>query len=45
MAIEVFNRYEHKYILDRETFNNVLEVMDKYMELDPYNVNHTPYTI
>lgn len=45
MAIEVFNRYEHKYILDRETFNKVLEVMDKYMELDPYNVNHTPYTI
>ena len=34
MAIEVFNRYEHKYILDRETFKKVIEVMDAHMILD-----------
>lgn len=26
MAIEVFNRYEHKYMLDRETFEKVLKI-------------------
>ncbi len=45
MAIEVFNRYEHKYILDKETFNKGLKIMDYHMKLDSYNVNHTPYTI
>ena len=25
MAIEIFNRYEHKYKLDTKTFNKVLE--------------------
>ncbi len=45
MAIEVFNRYEHKYMLDEDTFKRVLEVMDKHMELDAYNIDHKPYTI
>mgnify|MGYP007084512159 CR=1 FL=1 len=27
MAIEIFNRYEHKYKLDTKTFNKVLEIM------------------
>ena len=45
MAIEVFNRYEHKYIIDRETFEKVLIVMDEHMEIDSHNLNHTPYTI
>lgn len=45
MAIEVFNRYEHKYILDRKTFENVIRVMDMYMELDSHNQNHDTYTI
>ena len=45
MAIEVFNRYEHKYIIDRETFEKVLKVMDEHMEIDSHNLNHTPYTI
>ena len=45
MAIEVFNRYEHKYLLDKKTFEQVLKVMDEHMTLDPYNPGHKPYTI
>lgn len=45
MAIEVFNRYEHKYMLDRETYEKVIEVLDAHMELDSHNENHEPYTI
>lgn len=45
MAIEVFNRYEHKYRMNTETFKKVLEVMDKHMEIDPYCKNNSLYTI
>lgn len=45
MAIEIFNRYEHKYLLDRETFEKVIAVMDEHMELDVHNKNHETYTI
>lgn len=45
MAIEVFNRYEHKYLLDSDTYKNVIAEMDKNMELDAYNIGHKPYTI
>lgn len=45
MAIEVFNRYEHKYLLDEDTYNRVVEIMDKHMVLDKHNKNHEPYTI
>ena len=45
MAIEVFNRYEHKYLLDKETFKNVIKVMDLHMELDKHNPDYKPYTI
>lgn len=45
MAIEVFNRYEHKYLLDKETFDKVIGYMDKYMIPDKHNKNHTFYTI
>lgn len=45
VAIEVFNRYEHKYLMDEETFKKVISVMDEHMELDPYNKNHEFYTI
>lgn len=45
MAIEVFNRYEHKYLLNQETYEKVIAVMDAHMELDRYNVDHKPYTI
>lgn len=45
MATEVFNRYEHKYIVKRDIFKKVTDVMDKHMEADPYNKGHKPYTI
>ena len=45
MAIEIFNRHEQKYLLDADTFQKVIEVMDKHMMPDKYNVNHEPYTI
>lgn len=45
MPIEVFNRYEHKYLMDRATYEKVLEVMDKHMTLDKHNKDHEPYTI
>ena len=45
MAIEIFNRYEHKYKLDTATLQKVLEVIDEHMEIDPYCVNHQVYTI
>lgn len=45
MAVEVFNRYEHKYILNKETFNKVLNVIDEHMEADSYNKGYKPYTI
>lgn len=45
MAIEVFNRYEHKYMMDYDTFLKVRAVMDEHMELDSHNQNYEPYTI
>ena len=45
MAIEVFNRYEHKYMLDRETFEKVIKILDEHMVMDSHNEGHTPYTI
>ena len=45
MAIEVFNRYEHKYMLDRETFEKMIKIMDEHMVMDSHNEEHTPYTI
>ena len=45
MAIEVFNRYEYKYLLDEPTYKKVLKIMDNNMVIDKYNINHRPYTI
>ena len=45
MAIEVFNRYEHKYLLDKESFMKAIAVIDKHMVIDAYNTNNNPYTI
>ena len=45
MAQEVFSRFEHKYLLDRETYERVTEIMHKHMESDPYNKDGKPYTI
>lgn len=45
MAIEVFNRYEKKYLLDEVTFKNLLNRISDYMELDKYNKNGQFYSI
>ncbi len=45
MAIEVFNRYEHKYLMNKKTFEKIINEMDNYMELDIHNKNHSFYTI
>ena len=45
MAIEVFNRYEHKYILDKNTYEQVVSVMNEKMQCDEHNKNHSVYTI
>lgn len=45
MAIEVFNRYEHKYLLDKEAYDKIMSVIDTHMDLDLHNRNHKPYTI
>lgn len=45
MTIEVFNRYEHKYILNRRQTEIMLEETEKHMVADKYNKNRQPYTI
>lgn len=45
MAIEVFNRYEHKYLLDKSTYEKVLPVIKDKMNMDSYNKNGSAYTI
>ncbi len=45
MAIEIFNRYEHKYKMDTQTLQRVLEVIDAHMELDSHCMGHSLYTI
>lgn len=45
MPVEVFNRYEHKYLIDRNTYNKVIAITEKHMELDAYNIDRKPYTI
>ena len=45
MAIEVFNRYESKFLIDRGTYDHILNELLKYMELDEYNKTHEFYTI
>jgi len=45
MAIEVFNRYENKYILDDEAYVRFSERLLEYMELDEYNKAHPFYSI
>ena len=45
MAIEVFNRYEHKYMLNREQFEKIIKILDEHMDMDSHNEDHTPYTI
>ncbi|ANY65760.1 molecular chaperone [Paenibacillus sp. BIHB 4019] len=45
MAIEVFNRYENKYLLDSEAYRNFYLQLLEYMELDDYNKQHEFYSI
>ncbi|XEC96093.1 polyphosphate polymerase domain-containing protein [Paenibacillus tarimensis] len=45
MAIEVFNRYENKYLLDTEAFHLFYNRLLEYMELDEYNKEHEFYSI
>ena len=45
MAIEVFNRYEIKYLLDTETYEKVTEAVLKHMRPDKYCRNGAYYSI
>lgn len=45
MAIEVFNRYENKYMIDADTLTKIEESLPDHMELDAYNRKNETYTI
>jgi hypothetical protein len=45
MAIEVFNRRESKFLIDKAIYENIQERLFEYMELDEYNKTHEFYTI
>ena len=45
MPIEVFNRFEHKYLIDSGTYRLMTRVMDAHMKLDACNTDGEPYTI
>ena len=45
MAIEVFNRYENKYLMDSKDFYIIYNRLLEYMELDEYNKNDKFYAI
>lgn len=45
MAIEVFNRFESKYLLDENTFAKLERKLSDYMEPDAYNKSRQTYTI
>ena len=45
MAIEVFNRREIKYLLSDDDKNSLLNIIENYMERDPYNLNGQTYKI
>lgn len=45
MAIEVFNRYENKYMIDEDTFYRLQDRFSGYMEPDAYNKTHESYTV
>ncbi len=45
MAIEVFNRYENKYLMDSKAFYALYNRLLTYMELDEYNKNDQFYSI
>lgn len=45
MAIEVFNRYENKYLMDTKAFYNIYNDLMEYMEPDEHNKDNKFYTI
>ncbi|MFC4303289.1 polyphosphate polymerase domain-containing protein [Cohnella boryungensis] len=45
MAIEVFNRYENKYLMDTKAFYAMYNRLLEYMEMDEYNKNDKFYSI
>lgn len=45
MAIEVFNRYESKYLLNDEAYLKLYNALLEYMEPDDYNKQHEFYSI
>lgn len=45
MAIEVFNRYEKKYLLDKETYKRLIEEITPFMAPDKYNCDGKAYKI
>jgi hypothetical protein len=45
MAIEVFNRYENKYLIDAHTFEKLEHCLSDHMEPDAYNRNRETYSI
>lgn len=45
MAIEIFNRYEKKYMIDKSVYEAITGYLTDYMEPDRYCVNGKKYTI
>lgn len=45
MAIEVFNRYENKYLMDTKAFYSIYNRLMAYMELDAHNKDDKFYSI
>lgn len=45
MALEVFNRYEIKYILNTDQLQKLLKIIPQYMNADQYNQDGKPYKI
>ncbi len=45
MAIEVFNRYENKYLVDYEKFLKIKSRVSDFCSLDPYNEKNKTYKI
>jgi hypothetical protein len=45
VAIEVFNRFEKKYLLRDEVYRKIKLILEDYMDVDPYSRNGDFYTI
>ncbi len=45
MAIEVFSRYENKYLIDEKTYHFLTSHMNEYMRTDKYNKDNEFYNI